>query len=316
MSKTNDIMQRSSRQPRLYWRSFLTILVGLFLLTGCGDDPTPTVQPTPIPATPTATLAPISTPTPLATPISPLSPLPTPTPLTASVPLFTHRVVNAYPHDPNAFTQGLVYEDGVFYEGTGLHGRSSLRRVAVESGQVQQQHDLAPEYFGEGIAVWDDRIFQLTWQENTAFLYDKENFTEIGRFSYPTEGWGLTHDGQRLIMSDGSDVLYFRDPETFAETGRVQVTYLGEPVVRLNELEYVNGEVYANVWQTNYIVRIDPTSGQVVGVIDLTGILDSTPLSQPVDVLNGIAYDAATDRLFVTGKWWPAVFEIDLVQVE
>jgi glutamine cyclotransferase len=304
-------------QQRRTWRTILaTIIVTAFLLSGCGlfgaDEPTPAPLPTL-----TATLIPTQEPAP--TPLPPATIPPQPTATTASttvVPLYTYQIVNILPHDPNAFTQGLVFEDGLFYEGTGLKGRSSLRRVDVKSGQVRQQHDLAPEFFGEGIALWNDRIIQLTWQEKVAFIYDKTTLAELGQFSYATEGWGLTSDGQRLIMSDGSDTLFFRDPETFEEIGRVQVLYQGQPVFKLNELEFINGEVFANIWQTNYIVRIDPTSGQVVGVIDLTGILDNVPLMQPADVLNGIAYDAATDRLFVTGKLWPAIFEIDLVQVQ
>ena len=303
--------------PKRTWRTVLApIIVTAFLVTGCGlfgaDEPTPAPVPTQT-ATPIPTQKPASTPLPTAT-IPPQSTATTTS--TVGVPLYTYQVVNILPHDPTAFTQGLVFENGLFYEGTGLKGRSSLRRVDVQSGQVQQQHDLASEFFGEGIALWDDRIIQLTWQENVAFVYDKATFTEQGRLSYPTEGWGLTHDGQKLIMSDGSDTLFFRDPETFEEIGRVQVLYQGQPVFKLNELEFIGGEVYANIWQTNYIVRINPASGQVVGVIDLTGILDNVPLMQPADVLNGIAYDPASDRLFVTGKLWPAVFEIDLLQVQ
>jgi glutamine cyclotransferase len=186
--------------------------------------------------------------------------------------------------------------------------------VEIETGVVLQQHDLADEFFGEGIAVVDDRIWQLTWQEQTAFLYDRERFDELERVSYPTEGWGLTYDGTRLIMSDGTDTLYFRDPQSFDEIGRVQVRYLGQPLLLLNELEYIDGEVWANVYQTDFIARIDPESGIVTGIVDLTGLLNVVPVTEPVDVLNGIAYDAAGDRLFVTGKWWPAVFEIDLRQ--
>lgn len=302
-------------QQKRTWRTVLaTILTAAFLVAGCGvfgaDEPTPAPPPTQ-----TATAIPTQQTAPTPSPTATIAPPPTATATsTAVVPLYTYQIVNILPHDPNAFTQGLVFEDGLFYEGTGLKGRSSLRRVDVQSGQVQQQIDLAPEFFGEGIALWNDRIIQLTWQEKVAFIYDKTTFSELGQFSYTTEGWGLTNDGQRLIMSDGSDTLFFRDPETFEEIGRVQVLYQGQPVFKLNELEFIGGEVYANIWQTNYIVRIDPTSGQVVGVIDLTGILDGVPLMQPADVLNGIAYDPATDRLFVTGKLWPAVFEIDLLK--
>ena len=227
--------------------------------------------------------------------------------------VYTYTVIDAYPHDPDAFTQGLVFEDGVLYEGTGLWGRSTLRKVALETGQVLQSYDLASQFFGEGITVYGDKIIQLTWQSNVGFVYDKDSFELLQQFSYPTQGWGITHDGERLIMSDGSSTLYFRDPETFEEVGRVEVTDKDGPVTRLNELEYIRGEVYASVWLTDQIARIDPQTGRVVGWIDLEGLLKPEDLTQPVDVLNGIAYDAQGDRLFVTGKLWPKLFEIDLV---
>ncbi|MDM8527964.1 glutaminyl-peptide cyclotransferase [Anaerolineales bacterium HSG24] len=228
-------------------------------------------------------------------------------------PVYTYTIVNTYPHDPQAFTQGLVYLDGIFYEGTGLRGRSSLRKVVPETGEVLQQINLPDQYFGEGIVVWQDKIVQLTWQSGTGFVYDKESFELRQSFTYPTEGWGITHDGERLIMSDGSANLYFWHPETLAELGRVEVHDQHGPVVRLNELEYINGEVYANIWQTNRIARIDPESGYVVGWIELSGLLTLPEgYSQPLDVLNGIAYDPMTDRLFVTGKLWPSLFEIKL----
>ena len=240
---------------------------------------------------------------------------PTDTPAAAPTPAFyTYEVVNILPHDPAAFTQGLIYTDGVFYEGTGRNGTSSLRKVDPQTGQVLQQVDLAPEYFGEGITLFGDRIFQLTWQNNVGFVYDRATFSETQRFAYPTEGWGITHDGAQLIVSDGTPTIYFWDPATLQETGRITVTYLGQPVPRLNELEYVNGEILANVWQSDQIARIDPATGIIDGVIDLTGLLANGPApAQPVDVLNGIAYDAEQDRLFVTGKLWPAIFEIRLV---
>ena len=228
---------------------------------------------------------------------------------------YGYEVVATYPHDPAAFTQGLVYLDDIFYEGTGRYGQSSLRKVDPTTGSVLQQHDLAEEFFGEGIAVVGDTIYQLTWQNGTGFLYDKESFAERQRFSYTTEGWGLTFDGQHLIMSDGSATLYFLDPSTLNEVRRVDVTVAGEPVMRLNELEYIDGRVLANIWQTDYIVQIDPANGVVDGVIDLTGLLAQAPPTQSaVDVLNGIAYDSATQRLFVTGKLWPYVFEIRLIE--
>lgn len=231
-------------------------------------------------------------------------------------PIYGYQVVNTYPHDPEAFTQGLVYEAGAFYEGTGLrNGRSSLRKVALETGKILQQINLADRYFGEGIVVWESRIIQLTWQSEIGFVYDKESFERLAEFSYPTEGWGITHDGEQLIMSDGSSTLYFWDADTLTETGRISVYDDRGPVVRLNELEYIKGEIYANVWQTDRIARINPETGAVVGWLDLSGLLQlPADYNRRVDVLNGIAYDAATDRLFVTGKLWPTLFEIDLVQ--
>lgn len=227
-------------------------------------------------------------------------------------PVCAYTVVQAYPHDRGAFTEGLVFVDGGFYESTGLNGASTLRRVALATGQVQQQVKLSGQYFGEGAAVFGDRIYQLTWQSGLGFVYDRAKLTQTQTFTYTTEGWGLTHDGRRLIMSDGTPTLYFRDPQTLAVTGQVTVTDNGTPVSQLNELEYINGLVYANVWQTDRLARIDPATGRVLSWIDLTGLLPAADRAQPVDVLNGIAYDAAADRLFVTGKWWPKLFEITL----
>lgn len=248
--------------------------------------------------------------------------LPTATPANAApsaavqVPISTYRVLNVFPHDPTAFTQGLVYQDGIFYEGTGLRGQSTLRKVDPATGQVLQGIRLPDQYFGEGIAILGQRLYQLTWQENTGFIYDKDSFELLDTWRYEGEGWGLATDGQRLLMSDGSHELRFLDPETLAELGRVAVLDdAGQPVSRLNELEWVGGEVWANVWQTDRIARIDPASGRLLGWIDLAGLLpDEDRAAQRVDVLNGIAYDAATARLFVTGKWWPKLFEIELVE--
>ena len=235
------------------------------------------------------------------------------------VPDYTYRVVNTYPHDRNAFTQGLVFENGVLYEGTGLKGRSTLRRVELETGDVLQIRELPDQFFGEGVTIYGDRIIQLTYQSNVGFVYDKESFELLREFNYPIdipEGWGITHDGNRLIMSDGTSILHFLDPETFEEIGRIEVVDKGSPVTRLNELEYVQGEVYANVWKTDLIARIAPQTGEVTGWIDLKGLLSPEDRSQPVDVLNGIAYDAENDRLFVTGKMWPKLFEIELIPLE
>jgi len=229
-------------------------------------------------------------------------------------PVYTYNIVGTYPHDTEAFTQGLVIEDSVFYEGTGQLGKSTLRRVDIATGAVQRLHNLSPILFGEGITIYNNRIYQLTWQAHMGFVYDKDTFQQLRSFSYPTEGWGLTHDGTRFIMSDGTSFLYFRDGVTFDEIDRIPVIADGEPVDRLNELEYVNGEVYANVWGTDRIARINPQNGLVVGWIDLAGLLDPEDVSGPIDVLNGIAYDPQQDRLFVTGKWGPRVFEIELVE--
>lgn len=234
----------------------------------------------------------------------------TPTP----PPTYSYLIVNTYPHDPGAFTQGLIYQDDIFYEGTGLRGRSSLRKVDPTTGHVLKQVNLSDQYFGEGITIWEDRLIQLTWQSGTGLVYDKDSFEPLETFTYPTEGWGITHDGQKLIMSDGTARLYFWDSDTLAEIGHLDVYDHRGPVDQLNELEYINGEIYANIWRTNQIARIDPQTGHVIGWIDLTGILQlPANYNQPVDVLNGIAYDPATERLFVTGKLWPSLFEIELV---
>jgi glutamine cyclotransferase len=228
-----------------------------------------------------------------------------------SLPTFGYTVVAAYPHDRDAFTQGLQYVDGMLYEGTGLNGRSSIRKVQLETGTVVQRRELPPEYFGEGITIFKSQLYQLTYQSGIAFTYDAKTFTPLKTFRYQGEGWGLTHDGTNLVMSDGTDALRFLDPETFAERPRLRVTAAGTSVKRLNELEFVKGGLFANVWMTDYVARIDPKSGKVTGWIDLTGLL-SPRERQSTDVLNGIAYDAARDRLFVTGKLWPRLFEIRL----
>ncbi len=224
-------------------------------------------------------------------------------------PVAGYRVVATYPHDPDAFTQGLVF-DGDLYEGTGLEGRSTLRRVDLATGEVLQSRDLSPEHFGEGVAVVGDRIYQLTLETGTCFVYDRETFAVLETYAYPGAGWGLASDGKRLVMSDGSDRLVFRDPATFAALGHVDVRDGGVEVSNLNELEVVGGEIWANVWLTDRIARIDPASGRVTGWIDLAGLLSAAEAGT-ADVLNGIAHDPATGRVFVTGKLWPALFEIE-----
>lgn len=222
---------------------------------------------------------------------------------------YTYTVVNVYPHDKDAFTQGLVYENGFLYEGTGLYGKSTLRRVELETGTVLQLYALSNQFFGEGITIFNDEIIQLTWQSRVGFVYDKHSFDQIREFSYPTQGWGITHDGNRLIMSDGTANLYFLNPETFERTGQIEV-HDTEPVTRLNELEYINGEIYANIWTEERIAVINPQNGQVRAWIDLSGLYVSQNRD---DVLNGIAYDPEADRLFVTGKNWPQLYQIELV---
>src|SRR5207248_10474595 len=231
-----------------------------------------------------------------------------------AIPEYTYQVVHTYHHDPDAFTQGLLYLDGVLYEGTGLEGESSIRKVKLETGEVLQKRDVPEQYFGEGIVNWKDRLLEITWKAQMGFIYDLSSFTPKSQFEYPGEGWGLTQDGRRIIMSDGSAQLRFWDPETLKETGRITVTDEGRPVAELNELEWVKGEIYANVWQTERIARIDPKSGKVIGWINLHGLLTPADMTDLTDVLNGIAYEAKGDRLFVTGKRWPKLFEIKLVK--
>ncbi|MCC7371821.1 MAG: glutaminyl-peptide cyclotransferase [Chloroflexi bacterium] len=219
-----------------------------------------------------------------------------------------YEVVGSYPHDPAAFLQGLVWYDNGFYESTGLYGESTLRRVAFPSGEVLKSVPVSKEHFGEGLAMVGDRLIQLTWRSKKGFVYDRESFGLLGEFPYPMEGWGLTYDGTSLILSDGSDSLFFFDPETYQQTRTVKVTLDGRPLQRINELEYIRGEVWANVWHTDTIVRIDPNAGQVVGTLDMAGLLQGPRDGE--NVLNGIAFDPDTERIFVSGKRWPLIFEI------
>jgi len=229
------------------------------------------------------------------------------------IPVYTYKVVTAYPHDRSAFTEGLVFEDGLLYEGTGLHGNTTLRRVKLETGEILQICKLPPPFFGEGVTIYGNKIIQLTWRSHIGFVYNKYNFKLLQKFNYPDEGWGITHDGKHLIMSDGTSMLHYLDPETFEEIYQIEVTANGIPVTGINELEYIQGEIYANIWKKELIARIDPLTSQVVGWIDLKGILSPENHSETVDVLNGIAYDVKNERLFVTGKFWPKLFEIELV---
>jgi glutamine cyclotransferase len=227
--------------------------------------------------------------------------------------VYGYRIVNVYPHDPTAFTQGLLYEGGFLYEGTGLYGRSTLRRVELETGKVVKLLRLPAAYFGEGLTSWKGDLIQLTWREGKGLVYERESFRLLREFSYPTEGWGITRDNTHLIMSDGSAFLYFLDPGTFAQVRKIEVRERDKPVSGLNELEYVRGKIYANIWKSERIAIISPQSGRVEGWIDLSGLSGSMGHSRKMDVLNGIAYDKDKDRLFITGKLWPSLFEIKLV---
>ena len=226
---------------------------------------------------------------------------------------YSYSIINTYPHQQDAFTQGLFYSDGYLLESTGLYGQSSLRKVDLESGAVLHKIDLESYYFAEGITLWNDRIYQLTWRSRIGFIYDSMTFTVLDSFFYSTEGWGLTHDDTHLIMSDGSSFLSFRSPETFEELMRIEVIADGVPVNRLNELEFIEGKIYANIWLTNTIAIIDPATGWVTGWIDLTDLLPNSACPQNTDVLNGIAYDHIEGKLFVTGKWWCFLYEISLI---
>ena len=227
---------------------------------------------------------------------------------------YTYTIVNVYHHDPSAFTQGLVFEDGFFYEGTGIRGQSTLRRVDLETGVITQNHSLPSHLFGEGITIFEDKIIQLTYTSGKVFVYDKSSFDLLQEFTYPTkEGWGITNDDSKLIMSDGTATLYFLDPESFQIIDQVEVMD-EEPILNLNELEYIEGRVYANIWMKEKIAIIDPETGQVTGWIYLKGLKGTENPSS--NVLNGIAYDAEADRLFVTGKLWSKLYEIKLVPVE
>jgi glutamine cyclotransferase len=233
----------------------------------------------------------------------------------AAAPIYGYKVVHVYPHDTSAYTEGLFYRGGYLYESTGEIGESSVRKVQLESGKVVLRHAVPSPYFGEGIVDWKDRLIQLTWMSGTGFVYGLDGFKLRHTFSYRGEGWALTRDSKHIYMSDGSAVLRILDPDSLAITGSIMVMDDGVPVTNLNELEWVKGEIYANIWLTNRIARIDPATGHVVGWIDLTGLLDVNTLPVPGnDVLNGIAWDAVHDRLFVTGKRWPRLFEIKLVR--
>lgn len=231
-----------------------------------------------------------------------------------SVPVDGYEILHAYPHDSNAFTQGLVFVDGHLYESTGRQGHSSLRMVDLATGWVLKEYDLPKQYFGEGLTDWGDTLVQLTWTSGVAFVYDRSTFTVRRTFHYTGEGWGLTHDSTSLILSDGSATLRFLDPNSFREIRKLNVRdENNRPLPNLNELEYVRGQIYANIWHEDRIARISPRTGRVLGWIDLSGLLKADEISDPEAVLNGIAYDAKSDRLVVTGKLWPKLFEIKIM---
>jgi glutaminyl-peptide cyclotransferase len=237
----------------------------------------------------------------------------------ASVPSYGYEIVAVYPHDKEAFTQGLDYDQGLLYEGTGLYGGSAARIVELETGRILKQTNLPEDLFGEGLAVWRDRLIQLTWQSGVGLIYDKESLNIVGNFTYPGEGWGLTSDGERLIMSDGTDSLYFLDPQSLQRVGRIAVTCDGAPVTGLNELEYVEGEIYANIFPSSRVAVIS-LQGDVVAWIDFSGLVREVSRVTDIDViegvLNGIAYDSQNRRLFVTGKLWPRLFQVRILRGE
>ena len=240
-------------------------------------------------------------------------PIPPPSSSNAPQPLsYSYEIINTLPHDPTAFTQGLLFLDGNLFESTGLNGQSSLRKVDLKTGRVLKKIDVPPAYFAEGLATLNGKLFQLTWQNHKGFVYDLATFHQEREFSYEGEGWGLTTDGQSLIVSDGTQNIRFLDPTNFTVKKTISVYHNGQPVTRLNELEFVKGEIFANIWQSFYVARIDPETGKLRGVINFNGLLSPSDYSGNLDVMNGIAYDPLTDRLFVTGKNWPKLFEVRL----
>ena len=285
-----DKAKADRRPARPYlWRTWLAL--GLVALAGCEKKSAA------LSAATSATQPPIATAAASNTPV---------------VTAYGYQVVDVRPHDPEAFTQGLVFFKGVLFESTGLNGRSSLRRVDLQTGRVLQKIDVSAQYFAEGMTILDGRVYQLTWQSQKGFVYDLGTFQLQREFTYTGEGWGLTTDGHSLIMSDGTNQIRFLDPATFRVTRTIPVLDHGAPLPRLNELEYVKGEIFANIWQTQSVVRINPENGTVTGMIDFSGLLAPSDYRGNTDVLNGIAYDSAGDRLFITGKNWPKLFEVRL----
>ncbi len=280
-------------------RTIVLVLVGVLLLAGCGQG---------VNAGQTGSAGDAGDGHAAQATVSPAQA--TPGDATCQVRTCSFEVVDSWPHDPDAYTQGLVYHDGRLFESTGLNGRSSLREVELTTGSVLRRVDVPEVYFAEGMTIFGDRVYQLTWQSGKGFVYDLQSFQLLSEFAYDGEGWGLTHDGRHLIMSDGTSRIRFLDPGSLAVVRTIDILDHGQPVTQLNELEYVQGEIYANVWQTDRIARIDTQSGAVLGWIDLTGLLRPEDRTPTAEVLNGIAYDPDHDRLFVTGKLWPRLFEV------
>lgn len=229
-----------------------------------------------------------------------------------NIPIYSYDIINIYPHDLSAFTEGLVYESGYLYESTGKYNESTLRKVDLKTGEILKLHKLNENYFGEGITLYHNKIFQLTWKSKVGFIYDKDSFNLINKFYYNTEGWGITHDDEHLIMSDGTDEIFFLNPQNFKKVYSIRVHDEFKPVTRLNELEFIKGEIYANVWKSDKIARICPHSGKITGWIELKGLLSPKEYKN-AGTLNGITYDSENNRFFVTGKMWPKVFEIKLI---
>lgn len=277
------------------------------LIGACADAPRPVLTGERIPAA-TAAPAPVATAVSAPTAVATVA-TPPPAPAVTEVESLTVEVVESFPHDPDAFTQGLEFHDGVLLESTGLRFESDLRRVILETGEVTQIVNTPSDFFAEGLTKVGNELIQITWQDQTAFYWDATTFEQTRLTTYSGDGWGLCYDGTRLIMTDGTPVLIFRDPDTFAELGRVDVTLNGSPLTNLNEVECVEGQVWANVWQTNLIVRIDPASGLTNAVVDA-----STLVRQPgADVLNGIAWDPSTRTFLVTGKLWDTLYRVNFV---
>ncbi len=298
-------------------RTLLAALAALALAACSGAPALPPTSTVPAPTAPQAA-PPSPYPEPDTAAPDAASPYPAPdrppaaTP-SAGAPVYGYRVVNTYPHNPESFTQGLIYADGALYEGTGQYGQSRLLKVDLQTGEALQSHELTDDLFGEGITLLDGSIYQITWQSRVGFVYSQADLSQTKTFTYTTEGWGITHDGSRLIMSDGSSTLYTLDPTTLEQRPLVEVVDQNGPVSQLNELEYIDGKIYANIWMTDRIAVIDPQTGRITAWVDLTGLLPQEERRGTDAVLNGIAYDPATKRLFVTGKLWPRLFEIELV---